>query len=123
MMKRIISAVAAAALVGLFAAAAPARADEDCDNVVRDITEAISIANKNFETTMGELKKIMSEGAADDKKKAMVKNTFCNSSGEVLGTSRAMRAIAGECAGKRADIASLDKSIKEMETAIGGTCQ
>jgi hypothetical protein len=121
-MKRIISAVAAAALVGLFAAGVPARADEDCDNVVRDITEAISIANKNFETTMGELKKIMSE-PADDKKKAMVKNTFCNSSGEVLGTSRAMRAIAGECAGKRADIASLDKSIKEMETAIGGTCQ
>jgi hypothetical protein len=122
MMKRIISAAAAVALAGLFAAGAPARADEDCDNVVRDLTEAISIANKNFETTMGELKKIMSE-PADDKKKAMVKNTFCNSSGEVLGTSRAMRAIAGECAGKRADIASLDKSIKEMETAIGGTCQ
>jgi len=122
-MKWIISAVAAAALVGLLAAGTPARADEDCDNVVRDVREAIAIASKNFQTTMGELKKIMSEGDADDKKKAMVKNTFCNSSGEVLGTSRAMRAIAGECEGKAADIASLDNSIKEMETAIGGTCQ
>jgi hypothetical protein len=121
-MKLINSAAAATVLIALLVALVPARADEDCDNVVRDLTEAISIANKNFATTMGELKKLVSEGA-DDKKKATVKNTFCSASGEMLGSSRAMRAIAPDCAGKAADIASLEKSIKEMETAIVGTCE
>ena len=66
---------------------------------------------------MDELKKIMS-GGADDKKKATVKNLFCSASGEVLGASRATRAVAAECGpDQRKELASLDKSIKEMETA------
>ena len=116
--------VAAVALVALLAVGAPLRADEeDCETVLKDLTDAIEIATKNFETTMGELKKIMSEGA-DDKSKAKVKNMFCSASGEVLGTSRVTRAAAAECGPEqKAALASLDKSIKEMETAIDGTCK
>ena len=56
--------------------------------MVTALTEAVAIATKNFETTMDELKQIMSQGAADDKKKSTVKNLFCSASGEVLGASR-----------------------------------
>jgi len=122
-MQALMTAVVVTALMGFFAAGAPLRAGDDCDTVVKSLEEAVSIAAKNFDTTMDELKKTMSEGA-DDKKKASVKNTFCSSSGEVLGTSRASRAVAGECGeNQRAALASLDKSIKEMETAIDGTCK
>jgi hypothetical protein len=47
-------------------------------------------------------------------------------SGEYLGTTRAFRAVAAECLTgnkKSSTLASLDKSIKEMETAIEGTCK
>ncbi len=122
-MKVLMTAVAATALVGFLAAGAPLRAGDDCDTVVKALEEAVAIANKNFDETMAELKKTMSQ-PADDKKKASVKNTFCSISGELLGTTRAMRAVAGECgANQRAALASLDKSIKEMETAIDGTCK
>jgi len=121
-MKLFITAAAATALVAALAAAVPARA-EDCETVVTALNEAVAIATKNFESTMDELKKIMS-GAADDKKKATVKNLFCSASGEVLGASRATRAVAAECGpDQRKALASLDKSIKEMETAIDGTCK
>jgi hypothetical protein len=120
--------VAIAAALAVFACglvgglAAPARAN-DCETVLSDLNEAVGIATKNLETTMGELKKIMSEGA-DDKSKAKVKNMFCSASGEVLGTSRVTRAAAAECGPEqKAALASLDKSIKEMETAIDGTCK
>src|SRR5262245_43364149 len=113
---------AAAALIAALAAASPARGD-GCETVVTALNVAVAIATKNFETTMGELKKIMSE-AADDKKKATVKNLFCSASGEVLGASRATRAVAAECGpDQRRALASLDNSIKEMETAIDGTCK
>ena len=121
-MKLFITAAAATALVAALAAAVPARA-EDCETVVTALNEAVAIATKNFESTMDELKKIMS-GAADDKKKATVKNLFCSASGEVLGASRATRAVAAECGpDQRRALASLDNSIKEMETAIDGTCK
>jgi hypothetical protein len=56
--------------------------------------------------------------------KTTVKNTFCSVSGEMLGASLAFRAVAQQCGrGQRAALASLDKSIKEMETAIDGTCK
>jgi hypothetical protein len=122
-MKALLTALGAGALIVLLAANTPLRADEDCDNVTKALEEAISIALKNFDQTMADLKKTMSE-PADDKKKAVVKNTFCSTSGEFLGVSRASRAVAEVCAGgKRAAIASFDKSIKEMETAIGNTCK
>ena len=120
-MKAMMAALAATALVGLLASGAPSRAEEDCDNVVKALDEAISIGNKNFEATMDELKQTMSR-SADDKSKAAVKNKVCSASGELLGTSRAVRAVVAECSDKRAAIASLDKSIKEIETAIERTC-
>ena len=122
-MKQFATAMAATALIALLAASAPARA-EDCETVVTALTEAVAIATKNFEPTMDELKQIMSQGAADDKKKSTVKNLFCSASGEVLGTSRATRAAAAACGeAQKSALAQFDKSIKEMETAIDGTCK
>ena len=125
-MKVLARAAMATALVGLFAGGTPSgAAAEECETVVADLTEAVSIAHKNFDTTMDELKQTMSQ-PADDKKKASVKNTFCSVSGEYLGTTRAFRAVAAECLTgnkKSTTLASLDKSIKEMETAIAGTCK
>jgi hypothetical protein len=122
-MKALMTLGVVAAMVGLLAAGAPLRADEeDCETVLTDLTEAISIANKNFETMMDELKK-MSQ-SADSKTRATIKNRFCSASGELLGTSRATRAVAGECGPKHSgDLAAFDKSIKEMETAIDDTCK
>jgi len=122
-MRSSMTAVAAIALSGLLTAGTPARAGDDCDTVVKALEEALSITAKNFDTIMAEVKKLMSE-PADDKKKASVKNTFCSASGELLGTSRATRAVAGECgANQHAALASLDKSINEMEAAIDSTCK
>jgi hypothetical protein len=120
-MKLSMTLVAATALIGL-AATLPARGD-DCETVVDSLNEAVSIGNKNFETMMGELKKIMSQGS-DDKARATVKNRFCSASGELLGTFKAVRAVAGECgAAQKAALGSLDASIKETETAIDNTCK
>jgi hypothetical protein len=114
----------AAALVGVVGGGTlPRAAAEDCETVVTALTEAVSIAQKNFETTMDELKQTMSQ-PADDKKKASVKNTFCSVVGELLGASRASRAVAGECGpNQRAALAQFDKSIKEIEGAIDSTCK
>jgi hypothetical protein len=121
-MKSLTTALAAAALSALLAAPPSARA-EDCETVITALNEAVALATKNFETTMDDLKKIMS-GAADDKKKQTVKNMFCSSAGELLGTSRATRAVAGQCGDdQKKALASFDMSIKEMETAIDGTCK
>ena len=116
--------MASAMLTGILATTMPATADEEeCKTVVTALNEAMSIGTKNLETTLDELKKSMSQ-SADDKTKAAVKNKFCSASGELLGTSRAVHAVAGECGPKpRAALASLDKSITEMETAIDGTCK
>jgi maltooligosyltrehalose synthase len=123
-MKVLARAAMATALVGLFAGGTPSgAAAEECETVVADLTEAVSIAHKNFDTTMDELKQTMSQ-SADDKKKASVKNTFCSAVGELLGASRASRAVAGECgANQRAALAQFDKSIKEIEGAIDSTCK
>ena len=119
--------MAAAMLTGMLATTMlattmPAAADEDCDTVVKAITEALAIATKNFETTMGELKETMSK-PGDDKTKAAVKNKFCSAGGEMLGTTQALRAVAGECSKDRSALASLDKSIGEIDTAVDGTCK
>jgi hypothetical protein len=123
-MKRLMTGALAIALIALLATGAPLRADEeDCETVLNDLTEAIAIATKNFETMVEELKKMMGQ-SADDKTKAQVKNRFCSASGELLGTSRATRAVAGECGPKQAaSLASYDKSIEEMQTAVTGTCK
>jgi hypothetical protein len=117
-------AAIAAGLIGLAMAGTPLRAEEDCDNVVKALNEAVSIAQKSFDTTMDELKQAMGQGPGDDKKKGSVKNIFCSAVGELLGTSRASRAVAGECgANQRAALAEFDKSIKEIEGAIASTCK
>ena len=120
-----MTAVAAAALTALLAAPAPLRADEDCDTVVKALKDAQLVATKGLDETMDEIKKATT-GPADDKKKASVKNTFCSVSGEYLGTTRAFRAVVAECLKgnkKTATLASLDKSVNEMETAIDNTCK
>jgi hypothetical protein len=123
-MKASTTGVLAIALVALLAIGTPARAaEEDCETVLNDLNEAIDIATKNFETMLDELKKMMGQ-SADDKTKATLKNRFCSASGEMLGTSRAVRAVAGECGGKQNDaIATLEKSIKDAEAAIDSTCK
>jgi hypothetical protein len=124
-MKVLMTAAVATALLDSLIGGTPARADEDCDNVVKAMEEAISISTKSLEQTMEELKKTTS-GGADDKTKTTVKHTFCSVGGELLGTSRAFRAVAAEClkGNKRtATLASLDQSIKEMDTTIEGTCK
>ena len=118
---KLCTAVIAAALL----LAGPARADEDCDNVVKALEDAQLVATKTVDQTMDDIKKATGQ-PADDKRKASVKNTFCSVSGEYLGTTRAFRAVAAECLTgnkKSSTLASLDKSIKEMETAIEGTCK
>jgi hypothetical protein len=124
-MNAMTTVLVATAFAGLLAAGAPARADEDCDTVVKSLEDGLLIATKNVDMTMDEIKKATSQ-VADDKRKASVKNTFCSVSGEYLGTSRAFRAVAAECltGDKRsATLASLDKSIKEIENAIDTTCK
>ena len=124
-MKLWMTAAAAAALTALLATAAPLRADEDCDNVVKALEDAQLVATKSLDQTMDEVKKATTQ-AVDDKKKASVKNTFCSVSGEYLGTTRAFRAVIAECLQgnkKTATLASLDKSVREMETAIDNTCK
>jgi hypothetical protein len=124
-MKASTMAAAATVLVGILAAGTPVRADEDCDNVVKALEDAQLVATKTVDQTMDDIKKTTGQ-PADDKQKASVKNTFCSVSGEYLGTTRAFRAVAAECLTgnkKSSTLASLDKSIKEMETAIEGTCK
>ena len=72
-MKVLITAAATAALLGVLVAPAPLFAEEDCDNVTKALEEGVAISLKDFETTMADLQKTMSE-PADDKKKAAVKN-------------------------------------------------
>jgi hypothetical protein len=123
-MKALTTGVLAVTLAALLATSVPVRAEEeDCETVLNDLNEAIDIATKNFETMMDELKKMMSQ-SADDKTKSTVKNRFCSASGEMLGTSRAVRAVAGECGAKGTSAAAtLDKSIKDAEAAIESTCK
>ena len=93
--------------------------------MVKALEDAQLVATKSLDQTMDEIKKTTAE-PADDKKKAAVKNTFCSVSGEYLGTTRAFRAVIAECLQgnkKTATLASLDKSVKEMETAIDNTCK
>jgi hypothetical protein len=120
-MRTLLTALAVIVLAASLAA--PLRADEDCDNVVKALEDALAVSAKGFDETMAQLKRTMSQGG-DDKTKASVKNTFCSVVGEMLGTSRAARAVAAECsAAQRPAFASLDKSIQEIETAIDNTCK
>jgi hypothetical protein len=119
-MKALLTALGAVALTGVVVAGTPARADEDCDNVVKALEEAISIATKNLEETVIGLQKTMSE-PADDKKRASVKNIACSATGELLGTARASHAVAAIC--RPDQRAAIEKSVKEMEVKIDNTCK
>ena len=113
---KLLTAVIAAALL----LAAPARADEDCDAVVKALEDAQLVSTKTLDQTMGDIKRATSE-AADDKKKTSVKNMFCSASGEYLGNTRAFRAVMAECLEgdkRRASLSSLDKSIKEWSPLL-----
>jgi hypothetical protein len=125
-MKTLTTLAAATAMAGLVLMGQPALGEEDCDTVMDSLKEEVEIATKNLETSMEELKKSMTPDA-DQKKKASVKNRFCSISGEYLGTSRAFRAVSAICleedSKKRETLASLDKSIKQMESSLESTCK
>ena len=120
---RTCTATAAAAALVLMLAAPPVRAGEECDSIIERMDEAVRIASKVTELEMAEITKTKPE---TDAQKASVKNRFCSASGEFLGASRAYRAVAAECLQgnkRRATLASLDASIKQVEDSIGKTCQ
>jgi len=121
-MKLTMPMIAAVVLIGLAMPMSARGEDDDCATVINSLNEAVDIGNKNFETTLDELKKLSRAG--DAKTKAAVKNKFCSTSGELLGVVRAVRAVAGACGpDQKAALASLDKSIEQTETAIDTTCQ
>ena len=109
-MTRLMSAAAAAALIGLLASASPLRADEDCDTVVKSLNEVLQIALSNYKATLEELKN-----------KPAVKNAFCSASGEYIGTARVFRVVAAEC--RKGDLAELDKAIKGLDDLVDHTCK
>lgn len=124
-MKALSMLVTAAAVAGLLVSAQPARSGDDCDTVMDSLKEEVEIATKNFDASMEDLKKTMTP-AADDKKKASIRNIFCSISGEYLGTARAFRAVSAECVGadkKAATLAALDQSIKQIELSLELTCK
>ena len=92
--------------------------DEDCDNVVR---RSRMPAGGDKTVTRPWTTSRRRPGNRDDKRKASVKNTFCSVSGEYperRGRCAVRRMPTGNK--KSSTLASLDKSIKEMETAIEG---
>ena len=124
-MKTIMMFATATTVVGLLVSGQPARSGDDCDTVMDSLKEEVEIATKNLDASMEDLKKSMTPNA-DEKKKASVKNIFCSISGEYLGTSRAFRAVSAECvepAKKAETLASLDKSIKQIEASLDSTCK
>ena len=115
--------VFAAALAALVLSAAPGRGDEDCDKVVDNLEDAVQIASKVLEQELAEITKKKPE---DDNEKAVVRNRFCSASGEFLGASRIYRAVAAECLRgnkRRATLASLDESIKSLQSSLKQTCE
>jgi hypothetical protein len=109
-MTRLMSAAAAAALIGLLASGALLRADEDCDTVVKSLNEALQIALNNYKATLDELKN-----------KPAVRKAFCSASGEYIGTARVFRVVAAEC--RKGDLVELDKAIKGLDDLVDNTCK
>jgi hypothetical protein len=54
-MKALMTAAVATALLGSLIGGTPVRADEDCDNVVKALEDALSISTKSLEQTVEEL--------------------------------------------------------------------
>jgi hypothetical protein len=109
-MKVLTTAAAAAALV--LATAAPVRAEEDCDTVMKSLSDALQVGLKSYQATVEEFKA-----------KPVAKNKFCSATGEYVGTSRAFRAVVAECLKDDSRIAELDKAIKELENVVDGACK
>ena len=110
--------IAAAAIAALLTGANPARADDDCDDVIRDANDAIQIATKNYQQSI--------ETVKANPSKASATNLFCAVTGEFLGASTAFRTIVNAChpdGSQRDALASLDKSIKDIQAALDGACK
>jgi hypothetical protein len=111
-----LMAVAATATVALAALAGPARSD--CESVLDDMKDGIEVAAKNYEQSIEEIK-----GASD---KAKARSHFCAITGEFLGTATAFRTLVRECVSRNEQqelIASLDKSIKDLQSAVDTACK
>lgn len=121
---KICTSLTAAALFGLLLGGAPARAD-DCKDVIEHVEDVVQVHSKIMQTKMAEVTKA-ANAASDDKAKEANKKTFCSAGGEFLGISRAYRAVASEClrgAKRRDSVASLDKSIKQLEDSMAPNCE
>jgi hypothetical protein len=119
-MKFTMTALAVAALM---LSGTPALSDDDCDDVLSSMEDAVLVATKVLEMQMAEVSKLQPQ---TDDEKASMKNKFCSASGEFVGVSRVSRYVSNEClkGNKRRDtVASLDKSIKELRETIEKTCR
>jgi hypothetical protein len=112
---------ALAAIIALLWAQ-PARSD-DCDDVMSKIEDVTEIAGKAMELEIAEITK---DKPQTDSEKLSLKNRVCSAFGEFLGVSRAAQLAADECLSgnkRRNTVASMEKSIKDMEKSILDTCQ
>lgn len=111
-----LMALAAATTIALATSAGLARSD--CESVLDTMKDGIEVAAKNYEQSIEEIK------SASDKAKA--RSHFCAITGEFLGTATSFRALVRECVARdeRRDlIASLDKSIKDLQSAVDTACK
>jgi hypothetical protein len=113
---------AAAAILALILSGQPARSDEECDTVMENLEDALSIASKAYSLEVDEITKKKPD---TDSEKTSFAKRFCNATGEFLGYARSQRALANECLRgnkRRSTISSLEESIKKLEDAISKTC-
>lgn len=113
---------AAFAAVAMLHAAPMARADDDCDDAVDSVDDAVQIASKILGAEMADVTRKKPE---NDSERAEIKGRFCSASGEFLGISRAYRSVVADCtrgAKRRNSLAQLDDSIKSLEKSIRETC-
>ena len=118
-MKVLTTAAVAAALV--LATAAPVRVEEDCDTVMKSLSDALQVGLKSYALQVG-LKSYQAT-VEEFKAKPAAKNKFCSATGEYVGTSRAFRVVVAECLKDDSRIAELDKAIKELENVVDGACK
>ncbi|MBM3529135.1 MAG: hypothetical protein FJX62_13680 [Alphaproteobacteria bacterium] len=112
--------VAAAFAIGL-AALGPARADE-CDKVIENVDDEMTIASLAYALRVEELSK---KPPQNDAQRTSFLNKLCNAGGEILGVQRGVRALSAEClkgADRRKKLGTLDDSIKKLEATLKETC-
>lgn len=111
--------LAAAFAIGL-AALSPARAD--CDKVIENVDDEMTIASLAYALRVEELSK---KPPGTDAERATFINKLCLFGGEILGVQKGVRALSAEClkgADRRKKLGTLDDSIKNLEATLKDTC-